>query len=359
VIVRRLSLYIARRFTAVLALIFAAFAVVLLLADYVEVLRRFSDETAFTSFTGLYLAFLRMPFLVDAAFPFIFLFAALLALLSLSRRLELVIARASGVSVWGFLKGPFGVALIFGLLASGIINPVAVALKGKAETIEAQLSSSGARDDEVVWFRQASGEETSIVRAASVGNSGQALFGVTAFVFDAEGEFREKVTARRAEFTEDRWLMMPANVISASSAPAAVERYELPTDLTTDDLRRSVFQPEAVSLWSLPGFIDAAAGSGVNADPYRLDFHLLLSRPLFLLAMVMIAATVSLRLSRYGGTWPLVLTGAAAGFLLYVITEIVSDLGENGIIDPMLAAWAPPILALSFGATALLYQEDG
>ena len=75
--------------------------------------------------------------------------------------------------------------------------------------------------------------------------------------------------------------------------------------------------------------------------------------------MVMIAATVSLRLTRYGGTWRLVLTGAAIGFLLYAFTEIVSDLGGNGIIDPVLAAWLPPIVALTFGATALLFQEDG
>jgi lipopolysaccharide export system permease protein len=68
---------------------------------------------------------------------------------------------------------------------------------------------------------------------------------------------------------------------------------------------------------------------------------------------------VSLRLTRYGGTWKLILAGAAIGFLLYAFGEIASDLGGNGIIDPVLAAWLPPVVALTFGATALLYQEDG
>jgi lipopolysaccharide export system permease protein len=41
------------------------------------------------------------------------------------------------------------------------------------------------------------------------------------------------------------------------------------------------------------------------------------------------------------------------------LSEIVSDLGGNGIINPVLAAWLPPTVALTLGATALLYQEDG
>ena len=104
-IVRLLSLYIAKRFVSMLALIFAAVAIVIFLADYVEVLRRFSDRPEFTSLAGIQLAAMRVPFLLDAAVPFVFLFASLISLLGLSRRLELVVARASGVSVWGFLRG--------------------------------------------------------------------------------------------------------------------------------------------------------------------------------------------------------------------------------------------------------------
>ena len=42
-----------------------------------------------------------------------------------------------------------------------------------------------------------------------------------------------------------------------------------------------------------------------------------------------------------------------------LLTEIAGDLGGNGIINPVLAAWLPPLVALTFGATALLFQEDG
>jgi lipopolysaccharide export system permease protein len=53
------------------------------------------------------------------------------------------------------------------------------------------------------------------------------------------------------------------------------------------------------------------------------------------------------------------LAGATIGFLLYAFGEALGDLGPNGIINPVLVAWLPPLVALTFGTTALLCLEDG
>jgi lipopolysaccharide export system permease protein len=355
----QLNRYLARRFCTVLVLILASVSAMVALVEYVEVLRRHSDEPGFTALGGLWLSILRVPMLLDTVLPFAFLFAALLSLLGLSRKLELVVARASGVSVWGFLKGPVVVAMLVGAAASMLLNPLAVFASEVAAEVEAELSGSAGRDEGGRWFRQETPSGGSIVHSTSVASSGLALLGVTAFVFAPEGGFIEKVSAPRADFATDRWILSDAVVVSASAAPRPVARYELATALNEDELRRSVVSPDVVSIWSLPGFIDTAERTGLDVDRLRLAFHKLLNRPVFLVAMVMIAATVSLRLTRYGGSTRLVLTGVAAGFLLYVLTEIVGDFGANGILNPVLAAWLPPLVALTFGATALLHQEDG
>ena len=354
----RLNLYIAHRFAATLAIILLAAAIIIFLADYVEVLRRFTGAEGFSALVGVQLAVMRTPILLDTALPFAFLFGALLSLLGLSRKLELVVARASGVSAWGFLRAPFAVALLFGALATLFLNPIAVTLKESAERMEAQLSGT-ARWGSGHWFRQGSSAGASIVHAGAASDDGSFLFGVTAFVFGHDGAFREKVSAVRAEYAQGRWLMEDATVVSGQRAPRTVRFYELLTDLNADELRRSFVEPEAISVWSLPGFVATAERTGVESEQFRVALHALVSRPFFLVAMVLIAATVSLRLTRYGGTWRLILTGAVIGFLLYAFTEIASDLGGNGIIDPVLAAWLPPLVAMILGSTALLYQEDG
>ena len=355
-----LTRYIGRRFAATLGLILLSVLLVVFIADYVEILRRFGDDEGFTAALGLKLGLMRAPVLMETVLPFAFLFAAILSLLGLSRKLELVIARASGVSVWGFLAAPFGLAILLGLASVALLNPLSVDLNERAERLQAALESSGrARDDGGIWFRQDGVNGPSIMYAARAGEAGLTLYGVSAVIFDKAAAFREKVAAPLARYSDGKWLLSDGKVTSAAVAPQTVERYVLPTSLSADEIRQAVARPEALSLWSLPGFIDTARRTGLDTDPYTLAFHALLARPVFLLAMVAIAATVSLRLSRHGGAWRLVLTGAGAGFLLYVMAEIVNDLGGNGIIDPVLAAWMPSIVALTFGATALFHQEDG
>ncbi len=85
----------------------------------------------------------------------------------------------------------------------------------------------------------------------------------------------------------------------------------------------------------------------------------MLARPFLLIAMVIIAASVSLRFFRFGGVAKLVLGGVAAGFVLYISTQIAEDLGANGLLSAPIAAWFPAIIGSLLGTLVLLHQEDG
>ena len=86
---------------------------------------------------------------------------------------------------------------------------------------------------------------------------------------------------------------------------------------------------------------------------------LLYGNPAFLIAMVIIAASVSLRFVRSGQAGRLILGGILSGFVLYAAARLVTSLGSNGIVPPFVAAWSPSLVAILFGMSILLYQEDG
>jgi lipopolysaccharide export system permease protein len=84
-----------------------------------------------------------------------------------------------------------------------------------------------------------------------------------------------------------------------------------------------------------------------------------LAQPFYLAAMVLLAASVSLRFFRFGGVQKIVLGGIGAGFALYILSKVTGDLSKAGMMAPLAAAGLPPALGGITGLLVLLYQEDG
>jgi lipopolysaccharide export system permease protein len=257
------------------------------------------------------------------------------------------------------------VGLVFGMLATALYNPVAADLYARSNAllsaVFARAQSAAAADpgDQPVWMRQTGGGGASIIGALRSFDDGLSLNGVSAFVFAPDGGFRERVDAANAHYVAGEWQLQDAIVTASGATPRPVPLYRLPTDLSPSAIRQSFQQVESVSFWTLPSLAQAARAAGVPAERYELQFHALLSRPILLLAMVLIAANVSLRFSRSRSLGPMIVTGVAVGFMLYVVMKIARDLGSGGVVPPLLAAWLPATVAILMGVTVLLHLEDG
>ena len=64
---------------------------------------------------------------------------------------------------------------------------------------------------------------------------------------------------------------------------------------------------------------------------FAMQFHSLLALPMLMVAMTLIAATVSMRFARMGQSATMILGGVVAGFLLYVVSVLVKAFGTAGI----------------------------
>ena len=361
---RTLGSYFAIRFLkSILAIFFIAFFIILL-ADLLETLRQTADRPNFSWAKVVMASLFKVPSLSEQVLPFATLFGAMAAFLNLSRRLELVVARAAGISVWQFTLPAVVVAFLIGVFAATIYNPGAAYLKQRSDEMlldlngrEARIQAQTTRD---AWLTQDGKDGESILHARQSLDQGARLVTVTAYVFDKTGQFRERADADEAIYADGHWTLLGNVVVRTSeAAPQTFSTYAISTYLTLEQIRESLAAPDTVSFWALPSFIEAARNAGLPAFQYALQFQVLLARPLLLTAMVLIAATVSLRVFRFGNIGRLILGGVSAGFVLYVAGEIARDLGGAGIVPPPLAAWSPAVVATLMGFTILLFQEDG
>lgn len=352
--------YIAWRLTLFFFAILGVIILIIFMVDAAESLRRFGEREGVETMDILGYSLLRLPSLIEQFLPFAVLLAAMACLLDFSRKLELVVARSNGLSVWNILAIPLLLAAFFGVLATALLNPLATTATAMEERLEVSLlEGRGKAAQPTLWFRQSSGDGASILSAGASALGNRRLGDVTAYVFERDGAFMERVDASSAVYAEDRWILTNARVTRRDAQSQTYTQYLLGTNLGPEQLDRALAQPENLSVWELPGFIRAARAADMRTEPFSVAFHSLLARPLFFAAMVLIAATVSLRLFRYGGIARLSGIGIFAGFAFYVFLETMRDLGASGIVSPAFAAWSPPIIAATFGATALLHLEDG
>jgi len=355
-----LARYFARRFLLASIAVFASIFLLVVFVDYIELLRRTSHTNAsalFVAQTSLY----RVPQLLERLMPFCILVGAMSCYLSLSRRLELVVARAAGISAWQFMTPALVSALLLGVLATTVYNPVSAEMQEQARHMEAELfgEDRGGQDASGFWVNQVTVEGQSIINAASSQDQGTRLNGLTVFRFAPDGEFKERIEAREALLEPERWELRAAHRYSLDSPPVDQDSLLLATNLTPAQVRNSFSTPESVSFWQLPQYIRSSENSGITTAGYRLQYQKLLSRPFLLAAMVMLAAAVSLRFFRFGGVQKMVLSGVGAGFLLYVLSKVTEDLSKADLMHPVAAAWLPVCVGGLTGFVALLYQEDG
>ncbi|MFV4649246.1 LptF/LptG family permease, partial [Mycobacterium tuberculosis] len=114
-----------------------------------------------------------------------------------------------------------------------------------------------------------------------------------------------------------------------------------------------------VPFWSLQGMIARTEAAGISATGYRLQFQQLLATPLMYAAMSVLAAAFSLRLLRLGGMARFAASGVALGFVFFFFNQLCGSLGKSDVLPAVIAAWAPPVMALLVGITLLCYTEDG
>lgn len=360
---RALQVYIFMRLLRMVLYFLIGIAALALLVDFTELSNRTSALSEYSAFRALTVSAMRVPFILQVTLPFVMLFATIATLIALNRRYELVIARSAGMSAWQFLTPTWIAALLCGLLGVLVLNPVATAGFSQAQAIEGSWKGaveSRLFDTDDPWLRQPRAAGGSVlITADSVQGRNITLFDAVFVEIGTDGMVLMRHDATSARLTDGEWRLNSVTTSTPGRRPVDRQNLSVPTTLDASVIRQSLVPAEMVPIHRLGRQIEAAQSFGVPSAPFQMQFHSLIALPALMVAMAMIAATVSLRFVRFGQSATLIVSGVTAGFLLYVVTALAKSFGSAGVVPPLMAAWLPVTGGILFGIGYLLYQEDG
>lgn len=363
-----LSLYVARRFASTVALVLLVFFGLLILIDTIEQLRRFSGAGIGLA-DAVHLAFLNVPATLYRILPLVLVIGATAFFLALARSSELVAVRAAGRSGLRFLATPVTVALLAGLFAVAVLNPLVAATSKAHEDLRSRYAQAGSAVASVsgsgLWLRQGGDYGQTVIHAARSNPDGTELQDVSFLTFRHDGTPAERLDARSARLVPGAWVVEGARLwhLSEANPEAAATNLpagtHLPTELTAERIREGLGPPDTVSIWKIPAQIAELERAGFSARSYRLWLQIELAQPLLLAAMVLVAAGFTMRPARFSRTAIMVLYAILSGFALFFLRNIAQALGESGQIPLALAAWSPPVAAVLLSLGLLLHLEEG
>ena len=361
-----LNRYLGWKFLSAIMGTFFLCSVLIFMIDFVELLRqagKYDDSGTVPAWMLLWITLLRLPAYTEFLLAFAVQVGSISTLLFLSRKSELAVMRAGGMSVWQFLRPALVLAFILGALTTTLYNPMAAAAREEAEKLFAEAFG---RDANLLraksgesWLRQNGLDGQSVVTAVSATNKGLDLSAVSAIVYDQDGIFKERVDAEKASLKDGYWLMQNAWVSTTDTQPQKYETYILSTYLTPERVQDALGTVISVSFWDLPGLIEVAEKANLSTHRLSVQYEMLLARPMLCVAMVLLAATVSLRSFRSGGIQTMVVTGMVGGLGFFLLAEVSRQIGVAGLVPSWVAVWLPIVLVMLVSLTVLLHQEDG
>ena len=361
-----LSGYLARTYLLNFTLFLLAMLAMIYLFDAIELGRRASKVSGHASL-GLILemALLQLPKEGQTLLPFAVLYSGMFTFWQMTRRYELIVVRATGFSFWQFLAPIMGVAIVAGILHMTVINPVSSVMVSKYEQMERKYFQRGDNAEialfkEGLWLRQAMSDGGYvIIYSPKLSRHGWTLQTPMAVFFSKDNEFVRRVDAKEARLDRDHWTFENATLQDPKS-PILKDEYLIPTSLTRADVEDSFTSPTAMSFWRLPSHIQTLDDTGFDSSRLRVYYQSLLAQPLLFAAMILLAATVSLRPPRVtSGALALVVSGVFMGFVIFFLSSFLQALGSSQQIPVMLSAWAPPLVSFMLGLSAMMSLEDG
>jgi lipopolysaccharide export system permease protein len=286
--------------------------------------------------------FLNLPQQAFELLPIGALIGALMGLGHLASGSELVVTRASGVSVWR-IAWPVGLAgLTLALSMYGIGEYVAPPLAqfAKREKTTSKLADISFAGSSSAWVK-----DGNLILRVSTGEVDQAFGGVSLFELDGPNKLRSVKRAERISVADPgHWRLH--NVAVTRFGNDKIESETVPeitmtSSVNPDFLGLAATDPDLLTLRGLWSYIDHQRRNNLGTASYEIGFWSRIARLFAVIVVTLLALPFVFGPLRTTGAGTRTVIGVLLGVVFFLITRTVENGGHLFDLNPVLVGWLP------------------
>lgn len=276
-------------------------------------------------------------------FPMVALLGTMLGLGSLASSSELIVMRASGISIKriavAVAKAGALMILVIILLGEG----VAPKLEKTAHTqrLQAIAQSISLNAGEGLWAKD--GDNFISIRRLHPGGEAN---GVTLYRMQGN-RLVEIAAAASGQYQGGNWRLYGVRKTLFGEQGIRIERSEeldWESSLTPDVINLATMAPENLAAWELYDFIDYLRENGLASQRYEVAMWIRLVTPLATGGMILLALPFVFGSTRAVGIGQRIMVGALIGIAFYLVNGVFSRMGLIYDIPPIVSAATPTLL---------------
>lgn len=371
-----LDRYIAGAWVANVALVLLAFVSIYFLGEFMDLIDDIQQHKVPGKVIAHYYAF-HIWHIGFTVAPIAVLVGVLVTLGLLARRNEITAMKAGGISVYRAAGPVLGMGLLSSLLLYGmqewilpVTNKAAAADRNVIKGRPAQSSDQFDRrwvlasDDRFYNFDYIIERDTSPTRgvAEPAGGGEFAVYGFSIYDVDPKAwDLRERLYAHRAAWNgasrsyelESGWRRTTG--ARSSFKPFASQRVRAIGGEPGGEIeppsyfKREEKPSDTMGFGELRGYIASLESRGFDVAKLRVQLHRKLAFPMVGLVMTLLAVPFSFIVAHRGALYGIGIAIVIA-IVYWAVLATFEALGNNALLHPALAAWAPNLM---FGAAGL------
>jgi lipopolysaccharide export system permease protein len=285
---------------------------------------------------------LNLPQTAFELLPIGALIGALMGLGHLAAGSELVVTRASGVSVWriAWPVGLAGVTLALIMFGIGEYAAPSMAQFAKREKTTSKLADVSFAGLSSAWVK----DGNRILRVQT-GEVDRAFGGVSVFELDGPTRLRSIQRAARIDVA-DPGLWRMHNVATTRFSADRVEGdtasdVTLPSTVNPAFLGLAATDPQMLTLHGLASYIDHLRRNNLEPTVYEIGYWSRIARHFAVLVVALLALPFVFGPLRTTGAGTRTVIGALLGVVFFLIERTVENGGQLFSLNPALIGWLP------------------
>jgi len=311
----------------------------------------------YTIWVAIQYTLLKLPTQAYELVPVASLLGVMIGMGALANRSELIIIRASGITLnritISVLKSAF-IVIIIGFVIGEFVAP-SLKQYGQQLQLKALNKNASLNTHSGLWMR----DGDKYVHVQSVSSEGK-LSGIELFTFDENYKMILASSAESATYTENEgWLLNNVKMSFIENDKIKVESFKvlhLDNLLPPNVIKIVSIKPAMLSVWRLYHYIKYLKSNGLDSSQYELSFWNKIVIPLSIFAMVMLAMPLIFGLGRGTSTGKRIVVGFLLGVAFFIGNRLIGQAGIANNIHPIFSAFTPSILII-LGSIWVLHKN--